>query len=72
MMQRRTQGNGIIKGWEGKQDQGCIPDTYFIYLSNKDQNPATAGSACINAKEREKKERIGRRAKKKKGIKTEG
>ena len=28
---------------------------YFIYLLNKDQNPATAGSARINAKEREKK-----------------
>ena len=30
---------------------------YFIYLLNKDQNPAIAWSARINAKEREKKER---------------
>ena len=29
---------------------------FLISISNKDQNPATAGSACINAKEREKKE----------------
>ena len=42
----------------------------FIYLLNKDQNPTTAGSARINAKEREK-ERKGRRAKKWKGIETQ-
>ena len=42
----------------------CIFTQYktyiFIYLLNKDQNPATMGSACINVKEREKKERKGR------------
>ena len=32
----------------------------YIYLLNKDQNPATAGSARINAKEREKNHRTGR------------
>ena len=45
-----------------------IVNIIFIYLLNKDKNPATAGSASIKAKEREKKERKGRRAKKWKGI----
>ena len=41
----------------------------IIYLFIKqDQNPATTGLARINAKEREKKDRKGRRAKKRKGI----
>ena len=35
-------------------------------------NPATAGSARINAKEREKKERQVGRAKKRKGIEAQG
>ena len=28
LMRRRTQGAYIVKGWEDKQDQGCIPDTF--------------------------------------------
>ena len=27
-LMQRTQGAGIVKGWEDKQDQGCIPDTF--------------------------------------------
>ena len=39
---------------------------FFIYLFIRQiPNPTTARSACNNAKEREKKERQGRRAKKK-------
>ena len=34
----------------------------YIILLNKDKNPTTAGSARINAKEREKKERKGKRS----------
>ena len=48
----------------------------YIYLLNKDQNPTTTGSAHINinitSKEREKKERKVGRAKKRKGIETQG
>ena len=25
---RRTQGTGMLKGWDDKRDQGCIPDTF--------------------------------------------
>ena len=25
---RRTQGAGIVKGWDGKRDRVCIPDTF--------------------------------------------
>ena len=28
-MQRKTQGVSIIKGWEDKQDLGCIPDNHI-------------------------------------------
>ena len=28
LMWRRTQGAGIIKGWEDKRDGGYIPDTF--------------------------------------------
>ena len=42
----------------------------FIYLLNKDQNPATAESARTNAKKREKKERT--REGRKKDLGKEG
>ena len=29
LMWRRTQGGGIIKGWEDKQGRGCIPDIFM-------------------------------------------
>ena len=44
----------------------------FIYLLFKDLNPATAGTARINAKEREEKEKQVNRAKKREGIEVEG
>ena len=43
-----------------------------IYLLYKDLNPAIAESACINDKEREKKERQVRREKKERDRDTEG
>ena len=55
---------------------------YFIYLTEKLINnkiylfiyytPTTAGSARINAKKREMKERRVRRARKRKGIEAQG
>ena len=43
----------------------------FIYLLGNYLNPITAGSARINAIEREKKERNVRRVKKRKGIEAQ-
>ena len=28
LTRRRTQGDGIVKGWEDKRDRGRIPDTF--------------------------------------------
>ena len=28
LTRKRTQGAGIVKGWEDKQDRGRIPDTF--------------------------------------------
>ena len=44
---------------------------YFIYLLCYNLNPDAAGSARINVKGREKKERQLRRAKKRKGIEAQ-
>ena len=43
----------------------------LFYLFGNYLNTATTGLARVNAKEREKKERKGRRAKKRKGIETQ-
>ena len=40
----------------------------MIYLLHYNLDPTTAGSACMNAQEREKEERRVRKAKKRKGI----
>ena len=45
-MQRKTQGAGIVKGWEDKQDCRYIPDTFTENMKSRSEENVVGFSSA--------------------------